>query len=66
MTYIGVIIYITALEIAFENIFFLIFFFSFLQDVFVTPVSQLNHDMFDFVYICKAYASDLIPFVERW
>lgn len=42
------------LEIAFEDHFY---------KVFSTPMSQLNHDMFELVYICKAYGSNPIEFV---
>lgn len=44
---------------------FIRFFFS-TGHIFVTPMSLLNHGVFDFVYICKDYGSDPILFVQRW
>lgn len=50
---------------AFEDHFYKIFF---LQDIMnlLHLCYKKNHGMFDFVYICQAYGSDLIPFVGRW
>lgn len=45
-------------KIAFEDSFYK-FLFSTIH-AFVTPISQLNHDVLEFVYICKAYISDPI------
>lgn len=50
-------------EIAFENKFYELFFST--RHIFVTPMSQLNHGMFDFVYICKEFGSYPTLIVER-